>query len=289
MIAIGLLAVGDPAPAAGAPTEAANAVKAVQTAAESAKSVEKILDPSNLKALKDGVEAIGKLYDSSLDIDKALNDLNNSGASLPIISDADSQPQDISSLTQMAAWDKWALDVDAQMDFAVSNSIDGAAEYRLSLRKYSIDGKLVTQCRAEAIKAGHEYFERQMAVYVTQQDFTRLKQLRQTYQGEIDVAKQAAEAFYDRKMSTITSVLIEMRKAMWAFKYMSLKDSRVTLDPLKTIEDYKADAQTLVQEVEDWRDNLTSDFSRESTSETQLSSEAHTLLQPSMNLIRAVR
>jgi len=66
-----------------------------------------------------------------------------------------------------------------------------------------------------------------------------LQQLRGTYNGEIKKADEARAAFYDREMSIITGVPIEMRKAVWAYKYLALKPSSVVLDPLKSIEDMK--------------------------------------------------
>lgn len=255
------MCVGDPEPSAGAATEAEQAAEAV---AEASKSVaQEFLSPDNLKNLKDGIDATNKLWDSTNKIVGIVSEFSSDpGAGLPPISADDSAASDPDGLLELAAWDKWTLDVDDQMAFAVSQGISGADDYRLALRKHAIDGKLVTQARVQAIKAGQEYAQAQLALITARNDFIRLQKLRATYNGEIAVAEEARAAFYDREMSIITGVLIEMRKAVWAYQYLALQPSSVVLDPLKSIEDLQADAQLIVQEVEDWREQSSSDFPR---------------------------
>jgi hypothetical protein len=58
-----------------------------------------------------------------------------------------------------------------------------------------------------------------------------------------------------------TSVLIEIRNAVWAYKYNSLRPSRVDFDPRKSIDELRADLQPVVQEREEWSVGFASDFS----------------------------
>lgn len=68
------------------------------------------------------------------------------------------------AIVTMAAWDKWLLEADDQMAFAVENNIDSASAYQLALRKHAINGKQLAQAQAEAIKSGYEYVQTQMEV-----------------------------------------------------------------------------------------------------------------------------
>lgn len=64
-----------------------------------------------------------------------------------------------------------------------------------------------------------------------------------------------------------TSIVIYMRDAVWAYKYYTLSDSSVKLDPLKTTLQYQQDSQTIdndnVQEVTTCKENYSSDSTRE--------------------------
>jgi hypothetical protein len=103
-----------------------------------------------------------------------------------------------------------------------------------------------------------------MALNVTQLATDRLKALQVQFNTDESAKKQAAVLFYDRMLSLRTSVLIMMRNAVWAYKYFTLQDSIVVLDPLKSPNDYMADSQTLLDEVTNWAAQFASDPSRKS-------------------------
>ena len=260
MIAIGALCVGDPLPAAGAPAAASGAIATLEKGVTGLQDIQKLVNTKTMKNLKDGVDATLKLY-NSIDFSQ-LKKLNKVNTDVPMGGDGASNKDAVTTVEQIASWDDWSADVDAQMQYAVTAGVPGANPYKIGLQKYNIDGKLVSQCRAEVNRAAFEYVERALAVRVATRDLDRLTNLLADYKGEAEDAAIAKEAFYDRKMSAITSVLIEMRKAKWAYKYAALEESGVDLSPMKTISDYNRDAYTLQGQLETWLEKLSHGFSR---------------------------
>ncbi|KAI5834573.1 hypothetical protein K523DRAFT_230246 [Schizophyllum commune Tattone D] len=261
-IAIGAMCVGDPEPAATAPAEAAGAIKDVAEAAEAAAEVTKIISVDTLKKLDEIVEKLAELLSSTIDNVEAIIAAEGEGeGSLSPFPPSAEGNEDLQALAGIAAWDKWTLDIEDQMKFAVSENIDGASAYLLELRKHAIDGKLTTQSSAQTIKAGQEYVQVQLALQLAQADLARLQELRDHFEGEKEQLEIARLHFYDRLDAMRTSVLIELRNLVWAFKFYTLTDSKIALDPLRRMEDYKEDLALLVQEVEKWEEGYASDKS----------------------------
>ncbi|KAL1753976.1 hypothetical protein FB107DRAFT_263818, partial [Schizophyllum commune] len=261
-IAIGAMCVGDPEPAATAPAEAAGAIKDVAEAAEAAEEVTKIISVDTLKKLDEIVEKLAELLSSTIDNVEAINAAEGEGeGSLSPFPPSAEGNEDLQALAGIAAWDKWTLDIEDQMKFAVSEGIDGASAYLLELRKHAIDGKLTTQSSAQTIKAGQEFVQVQLALQLAQADLARLQELRDNFKGEKEQLEVARLRFYDRLDAMRTSVLIELRNLIWAFKFYTLTDSKIAPDPLKMMEDYKEDLALLVQEVEKWEEGYASDKS----------------------------
>ena len=262
-IAIGAMCVGDPEPAATAPAEAAGAIKDVAEAAEAAEEVTKIISLDTLKKLDEIVEKLAELLSSTIDNVEAIIAAEGEGeGSLSPFPPSAEGNEDLQALAGIAAWDKWTLDIEDQMKFAVSEGIDGASAYLLELRKHAIDGKLTTQSSAQTIKAGQEFVQVQLALQLAQADLARLQELRDNFKGEKEQLEVARLRFYDRLDAMRTSVLIELRNLVWAFKFYTLTDSKIAPDPLKMMEDYKEDLALLVQEVEKWEEGYASDKSR---------------------------
>ncbi len=157
-LAIGEIAIGDPAGAAGAPAAAAGAA---QTIAAAAKAEHAFLKPETIKSLAGGIEAVQKLWETT---QKTVIDIHAQSAISPSsinlsavggdVSGVDQGSADLTAIVSLAAWDSWTFEVDDQLSFAVEQSIGGATEYRLELRKHALDGKLLTQARAQAVKIG---------------------------------------------------------------------------------------------------------------------------------------
>jgi hypothetical protein len=267
-IGIGLLCVGDPAEVAAAPQQVQGAVKAVQQAAKTASSTAKMLSSGTMEALRDAVQNTVEMLDTTVRMTLSINEAEaNSGSNAPPLpcldlDQASLAQNELQQIFELASWDKWALETDQSMEFAISESIDGASEYRLELRKHAIDGKLVAQARSQAIKAGQELVLLKLTLAATQKDLARLQALRATFKGEIAQAEEAKQGFYDRMMMIRTNVILGLQKAIWAYKFFALKDSSVTLNPLKSIADLKADAQLIMQEVTSWKESSASDFAR---------------------------
>ncbi|KAL1662887.1 hypothetical protein GGF50DRAFT_58030 [Schizophyllum commune] len=261
-VAIGAMCIGDPEPAAEASVEAAGAIKDVEEATEAASAVTKIISSDTLKQLDEIVEKLGDLLSSTIENVEAIiaAEGEGEGSLLPFPASPEGN-EDLTALAGIAAWEKWTLDIEDQMKFPVDQNIDGASAYLLELRKHAIDGKLATQSSAETIKAGQEYVQVQLALQLAQSDLARLQELRDSFQGEKEQLEIARLHFYDRLDAMRTSVLIELRNLVWAFKFYTLTDSQVTLDPLNTMTEFKADLSLLVQEVEQWEEGFASDKS----------------------------
>ncbi|KAL1694312.1 hypothetical protein GGG16DRAFT_47593 [Schizophyllum commune] len=258
--AIGAICVGDPEPAAAAPASAASAVaNAAKSAAEAAKVTKKTLDKDTLESIGNVVEGLSNMLHSTIENATAITEAAAAGTDALAPFPEEQGDSDSQVLVGVAAWDKWTLDVEDQMGYAVSESIDGASDYLLELRKHAINGKLTTQASAQAVKAGQEYVHNQLALQLAQADMARLNALRTAFkneEGQLDVARLH---FYDRLDAMRTSTLIELRNIMWAFKFYTLSDSALVLDPLKRMEDYQADLAQLVHEVESYEEGSASD------------------------------
>lgn len=224
------------------------------------------LTADKITKLKESVEASIALFDSTTAVVQMVDTLqSNSSVSPTPLTEEDTVmgKYGMSDIIALAAWDSWALDADQQMEFSNSEGIGGASEYRLELRKHAVEGKLVTQARGQATKAGQEYNNLQLSVHMAQRDLDRLRGVRNSFQSQSDGAEETRASFFDKLMMIRTGVLIQMRKAALAYKYLSLANSKVNLDPLKSIADLRADALLITQEVERWQEQSSSDFSRE--------------------------
>ncbi|KAF7941575.1 hypothetical protein EAE99_001212 [Botrytis elliptica] len=254
--AIGEIAIGDPEAAAAAPGAAESAIKVVSEAGSLANL---FLKPETIEGIKGGTEAILKLYErtSAAVNDVAAVDLNSAGGD---VSGEDQSNADLAAIVSIAAWDEWMIQSDEQMAYAVEQKIEGAGAYQAELRRHAIDGKLLVQARAQSVKIGQEYVQLWLQLQATKSNAARLQQLYDTYDGEQDAALEAQGYFYDRVSMLRTNIMIYMRDAIWAYKYYTLSDSTVVLDPLKTIVEYQEDLEMIVQEVTACKENYSSDF-----------------------------
>ncbi|QSZ36323.1 hypothetical protein DSL72_007449 [Monilinia vaccinii-corymbosi] len=91
---------------------------------------------------------------------------------------------DAAAIVTMAAWDKWLLESDQQMAFAVENNIDGASAYQLALRKHAINGKQLAHAQAEAVNARDEYIQAPMEVIRYSQNIADLQALKAGFHGQ---------------------------------------------------------------------------------------------------------
>ncbi|KAF7875154.1 hypothetical protein EAF04_002326 [Stromatinia cepivora] len=263
-MAIGEIVLGDPEAAVEAPVEAEEAVKviAAATGVENA-----FIKAETVGALKDGTEAIYKLFQSTsstvIDIrfkmDLPPSDINLNPAGWDVSGNG-SNDADLEAIVNLAAWDDWTLQTDEQLAFAVAQNIGGAATYQLELRRHAIDGKLLTQARAQAVKLGQEFSRSWLQLHAMELNAARLQELLDTYEGEEEAAEEAQSDFYDRLLMLRTSIMIYMRDAIWAYKFYTMSDSSVLLDPLKTTNEYQQDSQLILQEVTACKEQYASDF-----------------------------
>lgn len=265
-ISIGLICAGDPAAGPMAANGIDEAIEGVEEAEKISGSVGKLLKSSTLKNLKKAAMALYKLYPM---IGKAVEDIkllgNDPNAQISGYSDVTGNGNgdgDARAIESLAAWDKWVSESDDQLKFAVDNDIDGAIEYRQALRKHAINGKQLAQVQAEAIKAGQEFIQAQLALNLSKKDIEDLEDLKKKFKGEEREAEEAQVKFYDRMLALRTSVTIEMRNLIWAYKYYALQNSKVRVDPLKRIEEYKADLVTIAEEMDASDSRYADDYQR---------------------------
>ncbi|KAI0007533.1 hypothetical protein F4779DRAFT_619521 [Xylariaceae sp. FL0662B] len=219
-----------------------------------------------LKNLGECMKALEELYPKMDELVQAVQQLESDPSKITDIpafgniSGSSEGDADARAIIAIAAWDKWILESDQQLEFAMSQNIGGASEYRLALRKHGVNGKALAQAEAEAVKAGHEYIQAEMEVIGCDQDIAALKDLREKYQGQLDIYNQAEARFFGRYLGIRTSVAIEMRKMVWAYKYWALADSQVVLDSQKSPEGFRADLLMLDGEIEAIEERYATDF-----------------------------
>ncbi|KAI1349749.1 hypothetical protein F5Y01DRAFT_326928 [Xylaria sp. FL0043] len=217
-----------------------------------------------LEALASCMKAIETIYPAVYGVVQAVHALeSNPDADIPSITDISGTSQsdeNAALIVTLAAWDRWVLESDEQMQFAVDKEIGGASEYRLALRKHAINGKQLAQITAEAVKSGQEYVQAALNVVLCDKDIKALKELRETYTGQEEIYAQAEAKFFDRFLTMRTSLVIELRNLVWAYKYWALADSQVVLDSEKSTADFRADLFFIDTEVETASSRYSTDF-----------------------------
>ncbi|GAB0136277.1 hypothetical protein EsDP_00004584 [Epichloe bromicola] len=263
-IGIATLCMGNPGGGAGAVASAEKAVEAVAKAETIAGQVGKFLKSDTMKKLSKCVQALGKMCPQIQSIVDAVGkfELDHSVniPSMDIISGTAKGDANAAAIVAVASWDKWILESDDQMEFAVGEGIDGATEYRLQLRKHAINGKQLAQAQAESVKAGYEYVQAQIEVIVSQQQIDRLRKLRGEYQGQEAIFALVQSMLYDRAMALRTSVVLSLRNMTWAYRYWALAESTVVLDSRKALVEYQQDLSILISEMENADSRYASDF-----------------------------
>lgn len=265
---IATLCMGNPGGGAGAAASVGHAVEAVADAGKIVGQVGVLLNSDTLENLANCVQALYDLYpiiESVVDaVRKFELDPSVDIPSMDIISGTGKGDANAAAIVTVASWDKWILESDEQMAFAVSEGIDGAVDYRLQLRKHAINGKQLAQAQAESVKAGYEYVQAQMEVIVSQQQIDGLQKLRDEYEDQEAIYALAESMLYDRAMALRTSVVLSLRNMTWAYRYWALAESAVVLDSFKALVEYQLDLSTLIFEMETADSRYASDFQRES-------------------------
>ena len=257
---------GDPAGIVEAIKAIDEAVDAVADAEDLGSQEGKDISSGTLGNLGNAMKALAKLYPDVESVVEAIQQLESDpDADIPSIDDISGTNQgdaDAATIVALAAWDKWVLESDHQMEFAVGEDIGGASEYRTVLRKHAVNGKQLAQAQTEAIKAGQEYVQAEMDVIVCNQDIDELRRLQNQYENLADYYFQSEAKLFDRFLAMRTGVTIEMRNMVWAYKYWTLEDSRVVLDSQKSTADFRADLLLLDTELEAVSGKYATDFQR---------------------------
>ncbi|KAF7891337.1 uncharacterized protein EAF02_001662 [Botrytis sinoallii] len=253
-IAVGQLCLGSPGGVAQGAIAGRQAIGAVVAAEKIAGQVNKILSSGTLQTLLDCIEALGTLYPSVDTIVRTLIQFgNNPNINIPTTGDISGTSRgdaDAAAIVTMAAWDRWLLEADDQMLFAVSEGVAGASAYQLGLRKHAINGKQLAQAQAEAVKSGYEYVQTQMEVIRCSQNIADLQTLKAGFVGQEAVYLEAKSMFYDRAMALRTNVVLSLRNMAWAYRYWALADSSIILDGQKPLVEYQQDLSTVIMELE---------------------------------------
>lgn len=263
---IATLCLGNPGGGPGAAASVGKAVEAVVEAEKLVGQVGKFLTSGTLEKLAECVKALYELFpvvESIVDaVGKFELDPNFEIPSTGNISGTGKGDANAAAIVTVAAWEKWVLESDQQMEFAVNEGIDGASDYRLALRKHAINGKQLAQAQAEAVKAGYEYVQTQMEVILSQQQIDGLQKLKDEFVGQEAIYALAESMLYDRAMALRTSVVISLRNMAWAYRYWALSESSIVLGARKSLVDYQQDLSTIILEMENADSRYASDFQR---------------------------
>ncbi|KAB8293891.1 hypothetical protein EYC80_009367 [Monilinia laxa] len=253
-VAVGQLCLGSPGGVGQGAAAGRQAIGAVVAAEKITGQVGRTLSSGTLQKLLDCIEALGTLYPS---VDTVVQTLirfeQNPNIEIPSTGDISGTSQgdaNAAAIVTMAAWDKWLLESDQQMAFAVENNIGGASAYQLALRKHAINGKQLAQAQAEAVKSGYEYIQAQMEVIRCAKNIAELQALKAGFHGQEAVYLEAKSMFYDRSMALRTNVVLSLRNMAWAYRYWALADSSIVLDAQKSLAEYQQDLSTVITELE---------------------------------------
>ncbi|KAI9929453.1 hypothetical protein MW887_000924 [Aspergillus wentii] len=261
---IGILTLGISSGMGGALSDIKDAVDDVVKAEKEEHQEGKTIPSSTLKRLGDCMQALEMLYPTTAERAQAVKERESDpNADIPSFGDVTGSSDgdaDSRAIITLAAWETWCLDSDQQLEYAVGQGIRGAKEYQLALRKQAVDGKALAQAEAEAVKAGHEYVQAGMEVIGCNEDISALKALLAHYQGEKEMYAQAEARFFSRVLALRTSLVLQMQKLVWAYKYRALADSSVILDSQKPTMEFKADLSTLEYEMQLADEKYASDF-----------------------------
>ncbi|RAH48626.1 uncharacterized protein BO95DRAFT_383329 [Aspergillus brunneoviolaceus CBS 621.78] len=244
--AAGIYAVGK---GAGDPAAVEKIVEDVMEAENSAGAAEDvILDFKTFKKLWEYTKALGKLYPHIADIVSAAGKIDRLGdhddIDLPTlggdVSGSDGTDANASLIMSLAAWDEWELNSDKQMEWATSQhdpAIEGASEYRLTLRKHAVHGRALAQAQAEAVKQGQEYVQATLLVLEANRDIEAIDELLAHYEEEEDAYAQAEAKFYDRYLQLRTTLAIQLQYVVDACRFYTLEEPEVNLDSQMSVED----------------------------------------------------
>ncbi|EJP64254.1 uncharacterized protein BBA_06636 [Beauveria bassiana ARSEF 2860] len=260
--AAGIYAVGKGSGDPGAVEKIVEDVEKAEKAAGAAEDV--ILGSKAFKQLWEYTKALGKLYPHISDVVSAVGKIDRLGDDDEIdiptlggdVSGSDGTDADASLIMSLAAWDEWQLDSDQQMEWATSQqnpAIDGASEYRLTLRKHAIHGRALAQAQAEAVKQGQEYVQATLIVLQANRDIEAIDGLLAHYEEEKDAYAQVEAKFYDRYLQLQTTLAIQLQYAVDACRFYTLKEPAVILDSQMSVDDVTsciADLRGAMQDVD---------------------------------------
>ncbi|KAM3548669.1 hypothetical protein MY1884_009079 [Beauveria asiatica] len=257
--AVGIYAVGKGLGDLGAIEKIVDDVEKAEKAAEAGEDV--ILGSKTFKQLWEFTKALGKLYPHIDNVVSAVGRIENLGGDdeidLPTlgghVSGSDITDADASLIMSLAAWDDWQLDSDQQMEWAVSQEIDGASEYRLALRKHAVHGRALAQAQAEAVKQGQEYVQATLMVLQAKRDIKAINHLLDHYEEEKDAYAQAEAKFYDQYLQVQTTIAIQLQYAVDACRFYTLKEPTVIVDSQMSVADITrciADLRVAMQDVD---------------------------------------
>ncbi|KAL4922100.1 hypothetical protein BDW62DRAFT_217924 [Aspergillus aurantiobrunneus] len=228
-IRIATLAKADASKMPDAFTSLKNVINAFVAAQKMVNQRGKKVSSATVKMLAVCMTVLEKLYPTTDTMVKSVKKLESDPkAKVPALDNVAGSREDnayAQAIVTLAACDKWILESAQQLEFAVSQAIGGASAYRLVLQKHGVSGKALAQAQAESVKSGYGYNQAEMEVIACIQDIATLKELRKKFQGQEAVYAQAEAKFFTRFLSIRTSLVMKMRKLVWAYKYWALEDS----------------------------------------------------------------
>ncbi|KNG88049.1 hypothetical protein ANOM_004109 [Aspergillus nomiae NRRL 13137] len=250
-LSIGMLLLGS----SGGSGPVSKAIEAAEEVEKRGEAVKSLLRSDVLKKIAKGASTVYKLYPNISKAIKNLQELEkNPDADVRPIQEVQGDAADADALLSIAEWDKWIEDANNGLALAVSEKVDGAAAFQSGLRKHSINGKLLAQAKAEAIKSAQEYIHAYMEVVLNQKDFRRLTELETEFRKNQKLTEEVEVRLYDRYMAVRTSILIQMRNVAWAYKFAVLDNYPIQIDPLKNVQDYRKDLSDLVMKLQRFKE-----------------------------------
>ncbi|OJJ96584.1 hypothetical protein ASPACDRAFT_1874688 [Aspergillus aculeatus ATCC 16872] len=275
--AVGIYAVGK---GSGDPAAVEKIVKDVEEAEKTAGAAEDvILGSKAFNNLWEYTKALGKLFPKMVDLVSAAGKIDRLGdhddIDLPTlggdVSGSDGTDADASLIMSLVAWDEWELESDQQMEWATSQhdpAIDGASEYRLTLRKHAVHGRALAQAQAEAVKQGQGYIQATLLVLEANRDIEAIDELLAHYEEEKDAYAQAEAKFYDRYLQLRTTLAIQLQYAVDACRFYTLEEPEVNLDSQMSVDEITACIAYLRGAMQDVKNQYANGYTPSSFPET---------------------
>ncbi|KAI6778158.1 uncharacterized protein J7T54_007204 [Emericellopsis cladophorae] len=155
-------------------------------------------------------------------------------------------------------WDDYMSDNAWWIEQCIDLGIQGTRDVRAEMEKLTARGKLVAGAQSHLVRTGQDLVRARLAVHTAERDVERLTELKSDFEDNHELTEEARMAFYQRRMSVRTDIVRLMENATQAYRYQTLRESDVTLDPTVSLEDLQSRQLAAKMELLNWKSGFSS-------------------------------